>query len=193
MNSKRTIMSNIELIMNPSIAPVYIGVNNAVVPILTITFNDFCMNLFNIINSSFEIIGKIISGLATIFIFTYHFIDIIIDTSFNQLATIIGISSCKLKIASAFATIVVYLILKHSVDYEVHKDNIEEFNALEAKLTMLRVSHRGLENKNKTFEQDIYKLKMELNKNIMDTNNKMNAINKKMKKLEKELNDFYGI
>ena len=175
---------NIELIMNPSIAPVYINASNAVLPIITITLSDFIAIGLNAVNNALQFVGEIIATIATVIVNVYQVINMIIATSFYQTAEITGYSPYTLKIMSVIGPIIAYLILKHYIDYDVHKDNIEEFNALETNVTLLRVNHRQLVNANKVLEQRIEHLENVIRDATAKQTRRFNNIENKIRKLD---------
>ncbi len=180
-------MMNIELIMNPSIAPVYINASNAVLPIITITLADFIAIGLNAANNALQFVGEIIATIATVIVNVYQVINMIIATSFYQTAEITGYSPYTLKIMSVIGPIIVYLILKHYVDYDVNKDINEEFNTLETNMAVLRVSNRRLENANKALEQRIEHLESIVKDTISKQAKRLNNIDNKIRKLDKAL------
>ena len=175
---------NIELIMNPSIAPVYINASNAVLPIITITLADFIAIGLNAANNALQFVGEIIATIATVIVNVYQVINMIIATSFYQTAEITGYSPYTLKIMSVIGPIIAYLVLKHYIDYDIHKDNIEEFNALETNVTLLRVNHRQLVNANKVLEQRIEHLEHVIRDATAKQTRRFNNIENKIRKLD---------
>ena len=179
-------MTNIELIMNPSIAPVYINASNAVLPIMTITLGEFFVCIFNAVNDALMLIREVITALTIILTYGYENIAMIISTLFYKLAEITGYSQYTVRMVSVFACIIVYLCLKHCVDYDMIKDNNEEFNTLETKLSLLGISHRVLENKNKTLEQKIEALENNIKDYKLKQIKRFNNIDTKIRKLDQE-------
>ena len=89
---------------------------------------------------------------------------------------------------SIFSIIIVYLILKHCVDYDINKDINEEFNALETKLTLVSILSKGLDNKNKVLEKRIDILENMLKDFNLKQAKRLNNIDTKIRKLDKDIN-----
>ena len=181
-------MSNIELIMNPYVAPVYISESYAVLPINTITVIDFFVNVLNTINYILVFIRVVFAEISTLIICGYTTIDMIISLLCYRLAEISGFTPYTIKMMSIFSILIIYLGLKHCVDYDINKDINEEFNALETKLTLLNVLSKGLDNKNKGLEKRIDMLENMLKDFNLKQAKRLNNIDTKIRKLDKDIN-----
>lgn len=180
-------MSNIELIMNPYVAPIYISESNAVLPINTITVIDFFVNVLNTINYILLFIRELFAGISTLIICGYTTIDMIISLLCYRLAEISGLTPYTIKMMSIFSILIVYLGLKHCVDYDINKDINEEFNALETKLALLNILSKGLDNKNKALEKRIEFLENMLKDLNLRQAKRLNNIDIKIRKLNDDI------
>lgn len=180
-------MSNIELIMNPYVAPVYISSPNDVLPIMTMTLGDFFVHIFNAINNTLLFIGELFAAISTLIICGYTTIDMIISLLCYRLAEISGLTPYTIKMISIFSILIVYLGLKHCVDYDINKDINEEFNTLETKLALLNILSKGLDNKNKGLEKRIDMLENMLKDINLKQAKRLNNIDIKIRKLNDDI------
>lgn len=161
-------MSNLELIMNHYISPVYISAANMMTPVATITFDR--------IYTSAMVYGNLILNALEIFIKTAGFI-------------------MKEGMAEFFANLtiekIVYILAIYNLFMMLIIDNQrrqstqqkKQIETLNKKVNYLKKTERIREDLDEIWLQDI-------KKNHQETSYKVETMEKKIKKLEKELKQY---
>jgi len=162
-------MSNLELIMNPYISPVYISATNIVTPVATITFDRFYTSALVLCNLV----------LTTLKIFTQT-TGFMIKEGLTEFFAILTIE----KIVYILVIYNIFMMLVIDNERRNFAEQKEVVEALNKEVNYFKKSERIREDLDELWLQDVKKYHKE-------TNNKVATMEKKIKKLEKVLKEHY--
>lgn len=170
-------MTNIELIMNPYIAPIYVSATNMLYPLTIITFNNIYTNVLSF--------SKLFINFVSIMLHTFNFIIIqgkreIINYLYNIPFSTELMSSLVEK--SIYLICILNLVLNISKIKEQLKQK-EQIEALERHINFLKKNERMRENMEEMWRQETKLF-------YGETDKKFNIFEKKIKKFEKELKAY---
>jgi len=162
-------MSNLELIMNPYISPVYISATNIVTPVATITFDRFY--------TSALVFGNLVLTTLQIFTQTAGFI---MKEGLTEFFAILTVE----KIVYILVIYNIFMMLVIDNERRNFAEQKEVVEALNKEVNYFKKSERIREDLDELWLQDVKKYHKE-------TSNKVATMEKKIKKLEKVLKEHY--
>lgn len=166
-------MANIELLLNPTISPVYITATNMIVPISTITLKSFTETTYKLYSTSLRVLEII-----------FHTSSFIIHQAFNEIETYllkhpldIEKTMYTILLCSIFMAILLFNSIRQSYEQS------ERIGSLERKIHILEKETLLRNNMDEVWSEDIKIFHNEINI-------KYSILDKKIKKIERELKQF---